>query len=100
MPFEIVPPGTHIDFIGKRKIAFALICRPTAGRLELRRFRSKGVPKLGIDFAGGTEVQLRFAPMCRSTWATARSARRSPRRAAFRGDFGGSLRRGEAAPSS
>ena len=24
MPFELVPPGTHIDFIGKRRICGAL----------------------------------------------------------------------------
>ena len=58
MPFEIVPPGTHIDFIGKRRIAFAI-----SGLILLAALVAaftNGV-KFGIDFAGGTEVQLRFA---------------------------------------
>ena len=57
MPFEIVPPGTHIDFIGRRHIAFA-----ASGLLFLAALAAvfvEGV-HLGIDFAGGTEVQLRF----------------------------------------
>jgi preprotein translocase subunit SecF len=57
VPFEIVPPGTHIDFIGRRHIAFA-----ASGLLFLAALAAvliEGV-HLGIDFAGGTEVQLRF----------------------------------------
>ena len=57
MPFEIIPPGTHIDFIGKRHIAFAM-----SALMFLTAFAAiplQGV-RLGIDFAGGTEVQLRF----------------------------------------
>ena len=57
MPFEIVKPGTHIDFIGKWRIcvtiSVALLLLGIAG-IPLRGFR------LGIDFAGGTEVQVRF----------------------------------------
>ena len=31
MPFELVPPGTHIDFIGKRRIAVTLsVANPAA----------------------------------------------------------------------
>ncbi len=57
MPFELVPPGTHIDFIGKRRIAatislFLLLAGATAVRVN-------GV-KLGIDFQGGTEMQVLF----------------------------------------
>jgi len=59
LPFEIIKPGTHIDFIGKRRIAFAVsatcIVASVAAVLLL------GV-RLGIDFAGGTELQLRFQP--------------------------------------
>jgi preprotein translocase subunit SecF len=57
VPFEIIPPGTHIDFIGRRRIAFA-----ASGLLLLAALVAifvEGV-HLGIDFAGGTEVQLRF----------------------------------------
>lgn len=57
MPFEIIKPGTHIDFIRFAKpaaivsvvlILVSLAAIPTMG------FR------LGIDFAGGTEVQVAF----------------------------------------
>jgi preprotein translocase subunit SecF len=59
VPFELVPVGTHIDFIGKRRlcavisIGFILV--------SLAATQVLGV-KLGIDFAGGTEMLLRFEP--------------------------------------
>ncbi len=57
MPVELIKPGTHIDFIGQWKvcvaISLALILAGVVG-LFTRGFR------LGIDFAGGTEVQVRF----------------------------------------
>jgi preprotein translocase subunit SecF len=58
LPFvEIIRPGTHFDFIGKWPICVTisavLILAGIAG-IPLRGFR------LGIDFAGGTEVQVRF----------------------------------------
>jgi preprotein translocase subunit SecF len=57
LPFEIIKPGTQYDFIGKWRICVAvsaaLIMMGIAG-IPLRGFR------LGIDFAGGTEVQVRF----------------------------------------
>jgi preprotein translocase subunit SecF len=59
LPFQIVPPGTHIDFLGKRRVAIAISVLAILGSLlavPVRGFR------LGIDFAGGTEVLLRFAP--------------------------------------
>jgi preprotein translocase SecF subunit len=57
VPFEIVPPGTHIDFLGKRKITFAVSAVILLAALAAAAIN--GV-KFGIDFAGGTEVQLRF----------------------------------------
>jgi preprotein translocase subunit SecF len=55
--FEIVKPGTKIDFLGKWKIAavcsLVLIGIGLAG-IPLRGFR------MGVDFAGGTEMQVRF----------------------------------------
>jgi len=54
---EIVPSGTHIDFIGHRRIAFAI-----SGVLLLAGLAAiffQGL-RLGIDFAGGTEVAVRF----------------------------------------
>lgn len=57
MPFELVKPGTHIDFIGKRKICAAI----SVGLLlaSLVATQVNGV-RMGIDFAGGTEIQLKF----------------------------------------
>ncbi|MDJ0851231.1 MAG: protein translocase subunit SecF [Myxococcota bacterium] len=61
MPFEIVPAGTRIDFIGKRRICGAL----SVALLLLSLVMALPLPftpgvKLGIDFAGGTEVQVHF----------------------------------------
>lgn len=58
MPFEIVPHGTRIDFVGKRHIALVV-----SGALLLAALVALGVRgmKFGIDFAGGTEVQVLFA---------------------------------------
>ena len=57
MPIQIVKPGTHVDFISKWRIAAAvslgLIVLGLAA-IPIQGFR------LGIDFAGGNEVQLRF----------------------------------------
>lgn len=55
--FEIVKPGTRVDFVGRRRIALAvsalLIVVGTASII----FRGLNY---GIDFAGGTMVHLRF----------------------------------------
>jgi preprotein translocase subunit SecF len=59
VPLEIIPPGTHFDFIGRRYLAFAvsgLLIAISLAAVPLRGIR------MGIDFAGGTEVQLRFQP--------------------------------------
>ncbi len=57
MPFELVPPGTHIDFIGKRRVAATIsIALLLAGAIAVF---VNGV-KLGIDFQGGTEMQVLF----------------------------------------
>jgi preprotein translocase subunit SecF len=57
VPFELVPPGTHIDFIGKRRITAAIsIALLLAGAIAVL---VNGV-KLGIDFQGGTEMQVLF----------------------------------------
>lgn len=58
MPFELVPAGTHIDFIGKRRIAAAISLGVIVASLIAIPIR--GI-RLGIDFAGGNEVQVRFA---------------------------------------
>ena len=57
MPTEIIKPGTHIDFIGKRQICAVLSLSILAAGIAAIPIR--GI-KLGIDFAGGTEAQFRF----------------------------------------
>ena len=57
MPFELIPPGTTIDFIGKRFLCAGIsVAILLAGLIAIPL---RGV-RLGIDFAGGTEVQVRF----------------------------------------
>jgi len=57
VPFELVSPGTHIDFIGKRRVAATIsITLLLAGAIAIP---VNGV-KLGIDFQGGTEMQVLF----------------------------------------
>jgi len=57
VPFELVPPGTHIDFIGKRRVTAAIsVALLFAGAIAVP---INGV-KLGIDFQGGTEMQVLF----------------------------------------
>ena len=57
MPTQIVRPGTQIDFLGKWRVcamlSVSLILIGLAA-IPVRGFR------LGIDFAGGNEVQVRF----------------------------------------
>ncbi len=58
MPFEIIPAGTNIDFLGHRQICVtisALLILSGVAAIFVRG----GVP-MGIDFRGGTEVQLLF----------------------------------------
>jgi len=56
---EIVPSGTHIDFIGRRRLAIAvslLVLLASAVAVAVQGVR------FGIDFAGGTEIAVRFDP--------------------------------------
>jgi preprotein translocase subunit SecF len=59
VPFELVKQGTTIDFIGKRRLCGVLSLGVILASLVA--VQTNGV-KLGIDFAGGTEIQLRFEP--------------------------------------
>ena len=56
---QIIKYGMNLDFLGKRKVGFAIsIVLILLGAASL--LIHKG-PKLGIDFAGGTIVQVRFS---------------------------------------
>ena len=55
---QFIKPGINIDFIGRRKIAFVLsliMILISIGSLIMKRG-----PRYGIDFAGGTLVQVKF----------------------------------------
>ncbi|MCP5058746.1 MAG: protein translocase subunit SecF [bacterium] len=57
MSVEIIKSDTHIDFLSKWRICVALsVALIVAGLIGVA---TRGV-QLGIDFAGGTEVQIRF----------------------------------------
>ncbi len=56
---QFIKPDINLDFIGKRKIAFAfsiLLLIVTAVSLVMHN----GL-KLGVDFAGGTDIQVQFS---------------------------------------
>lgn len=57
MPFQIIPPGTRFDFIGKWR--FALAASLTVVLLGAIAAATQGV-RWGLDFAGGAEAHLRF----------------------------------------
>jgi preprotein translocase subunit SecF len=55
---QFIKPGINLDFIGKKKIAFMfsmILILATIGSLIVHRG-----PRLGIDFAGGSMVQVKF----------------------------------------
>jgi preprotein translocase subunit SecF len=59
LSIQLVTPGTHIDFIGRWRLCVAIsvgLILVSFAAIPLRGIR------LGIDFAGGTEMLLRFAP--------------------------------------
>ncbi|MEA3362019.1 MAG: protein translocase subunit SecF [Thermodesulfobacteriota bacterium] len=56
---QLIKPDVNIDFVGQRKIAlFVSIALILIGLVSLV---VKGGPNYGIDFAGGTLVQVQFA---------------------------------------
>ncbi|MBW1615331.1 MAG: protein translocase subunit SecF [Deltaproteobacteria bacterium] len=55
---RFIKPNTNIRFIAKRKMGFAISCIMIL--IGLSSLIIKGGPKLGVDFAGGTIIQIKF----------------------------------------
>ncbi len=58
---QLIKPGINIDFIGKKKIALTGSLLLLAVCILSLLF--KGGPSYGIDFAGGTLIQVKFAQL-------------------------------------
>ncbi|MBN1140261.1 MAG: protein translocase subunit SecF [Deltaproteobacteria bacterium] len=56
---ELVRPDINLDFIGKRRAA--LVFSAVLILIGMLSLAFRGGPNFGIDFAGGTLIQLRFA---------------------------------------
>ena len=56
---QLIKPDTNIDFVGKRKLA--LMISAILILIGLASLVVKGGPNYGIDFAGGTLVQVKFS---------------------------------------
>jgi preprotein translocase subunit SecF len=56
---EIIPK-TNIDFIGKRKIAYVFSALLVLSGIIALIQIGRGAANMGIDFAGGTAIQLKF----------------------------------------
>lgn len=59
MVLELIKPGTNINFLKYRKLAYLI-----SAVIILAGFVSlavKGGPRFGVDFAGGLSIQVRFA---------------------------------------
>jgi preprotein translocase subunit SecF len=56
--FDIIPHGTKIDFVGKRRIAVTLSLIANVGIIA---WAMLGGLNFGVDFAGGTELEVQFS---------------------------------------
>jgi preprotein translocase subunit SecF len=56
---EFIKPGINIDFVGRRKIAFAFSALMILATIFLLIWR--GGPNYGVDFSGGVLVQIKLA---------------------------------------
>ena len=56
---ELIPPNTHIDFIGKKK--YTIWISAVAILLSLGSIFLHGGLRYGVDFAGGLLIQIRFS---------------------------------------
>jgi len=71
VPFELIKHDTHIDFVGQSRIAIWISVALLV--ISLVACFTRGV-KLGLDFTGGVELQLRFAPEAAADEGKIRSA--------------------------
>ena len=55
---QFIKPDINIDFLGKRKIAFFVSL--TIIIISIGSLIVKSGPKYGVDFAGGTLIQIKF----------------------------------------
>ncbi len=55
---EFIKPNINIDFVGKRKIAYCISLSMIL--ISIISVVWQGGPKYGIDFAGGTIIQIKF----------------------------------------
>lgn len=55
---QFIKPGININFIGKKRIAF--IVSVVMISISIASLVIKGGPMYGIDFAGGTVIQIKF----------------------------------------
>jgi len=55
---EFIKPNTNFDFVGKRRIAYGVSLSLIL--LSMLSLVFHGGPKYGIDFAGGTVIQIKF----------------------------------------
>jgi len=56
---RFIKPNTHIDFIGKRTIAFSVSLALIV--ISIAYLAIQGGPRSGIDFTGGTLIQVKFS---------------------------------------
>jgi preprotein translocase subunit SecF len=61
VPFQLIKPDTNIDFLGQAKYVIALSTAIVLAGIGAMLLRDPPV-RLGVDFTGGVELQLRFAP--------------------------------------
>lgn len=55
---EFIKPNINVDFVGKRKIAYAVSISLIL--ISILSLIFHGGPKYGIDFVGGTVIQIKF----------------------------------------
>ena len=55
---EFIKPNINIDFVGKRKIAYTVSLSMIL--ISIISLIFHGGPKYGIDFVGGTVIQIKF----------------------------------------